>query len=92
TIIESNSILEFLEPDLYIMVLDFACEDFKPSAARYLDRADAVVVIDHGLSSPNWKDIPQGLWESKPRFSASPPVYTPPALSAFVRQRFFPAG
>lgn len=91
TIIESNSILEYVEPDLYLVVLDFAREDFKPSAARFLPRADAVVVIDHGLTSPNWKDVPQCLWESKPRFTASPPIYTPPALTAFLRQRFFPA-
>ena len=46
TLVESNSILEFFDPDLYLVVLDFACKDFKPSTLRYLDRADALVVID----------------------------------------------
>src|SRR5258708_168842 len=40
TILESNSILQFLLPDLYLVVVDFAVEDFKESALRYLDRAD----------------------------------------------------
>ncbi len=43
-IIESNSILRFLKPDLYITVLDPATEDFKSSAQQFLDRADAVLL------------------------------------------------
>ena len=27
-----------------LMILDFACQDFKPSSLRFLDRADAFVV------------------------------------------------
>ena len=34
TIVESNSILDSLDPDVYLQVLDFGCEDFKASAAR----------------------------------------------------------
>jgi hypothetical protein len=40
-IIESNSILRFVKPDLYLTVLDPATEDFKASAQQFLDRADA---------------------------------------------------
>ena len=43
-VIESNSILRFLAPDLYLSVLDPAVEDFKESARYFLDRADAVLV------------------------------------------------
>ena len=43
-VIESNSILRFLRPDVYLSVLDPAVEDFKDSARLYLDRADAVLV------------------------------------------------
>ena len=43
-IIESNSLLQFLKPSLYLAVLDPAKEDFKPSAQAALDRADALVV------------------------------------------------
>src|SRR5512146_30115 len=45
-VIESNSVLGFLQPDVYLTVLDFAVADFKESARRYLDRADAVVLHD----------------------------------------------
>jgi hypothetical protein len=44
TILESNSILKFIQPDLYISVLDPAVEDFKTSAQQYLSRADALIV------------------------------------------------
>src|SRR6202162_4564837 len=43
TIVESNSIMQFWKPDLYIVVLDFQTPDFKDSALRYLDRADCLV-------------------------------------------------
>jgi hypothetical protein len=52
-IIESNSILRFLKPDLYLTVLDPATADFKTSAQEFLDRADAILLhadeIDPGL-------------------------------------------
>jgi hypothetical protein len=34
--VESNSLLELVEPDLFLMVLDFAQADFKESSARFL--------------------------------------------------------
>ena len=37
---ESNSIMKFLRPDLYLTVLDPETEDFKESAREFLDRAD----------------------------------------------------
>jgi len=86
-IVESNSLVEIWKPDLYLMVLDFACEDFKPSALRFLDRADAFVVIDRGINVPLWEDISRGKWDSKPRFPARPPYYVSAALAAFVKQR-----
>src|SRR6266849_6300351 len=43
-IVESNSLLQFLRPSLYIAVLDPAKEDFKDSARAVLDRADALVL------------------------------------------------
>src|SRR3954447_18420559 len=43
-IIESNSVLRFLKPDLYLTVLDPATADFKASAQEFLDRADAALL------------------------------------------------
>lgn len=42
-ILESNSILDFIEPLLYLVVLDGSRPDFKPSAQRSLARADAFI-------------------------------------------------
>jgi hypothetical protein len=86
-ILESNSILQFLAPDLYLVVLDFASEDFKASCLRFLDRADACVLIDRGLQVPRWKGVAGELWEMKPRFPVRPPLYVTPALANFVAER-----
>ena len=43
-ILESNSIVKFVRPDLYLTVLDPANADFKKSAQEFLDRADAVIL------------------------------------------------
>ncbi len=36
-ILESNSVMKFLRPDLYLTVLDFSTADFKESAREFLD-------------------------------------------------------
>lgn len=57
-IVESNSLVEFLRPDLFLMVLDPAQSDFKASSRRVLAQADACVVIDRGGAQPSWKMWP----------------------------------
>ena len=42
-IIESNSLLQFVKPSLYLVVFDASREDFKDSARLMLDRADVFV-------------------------------------------------
>ena len=84
-IVESNSVLELVRPDVFLMLLDFACPDFKASSLRFMDRADAFVVIDRGINAPMWEDIARGLWDHKPRFLVKPPNYVTSALTAFVR-------
>lgn len=84
-IVESNSLLELVQPDLFLMLLDFACEDFKPSSLRFMDRADAFVVIDRGINAPLWKDVARGLWDEKPQFLVKPPRYVTAELADFVR-------
>jgi molybdopterin-guanine dinucleotide biosynthesis protein len=85
-IIESNSILKFLRPDLYITVLDPATADFKISAREFLDRADAAILHDAsgGLA---WKDVSLKPVANKPMFPIAPPPYITPAIVDFVRSR-----
>jgi molybdopterin-guanine dinucleotide biosynthesis protein len=47
-ILESNSVMQFLLPDIYLSVLDAGTADFKDSARLFLDRADAVLVASNG--------------------------------------------
>jgi hypothetical protein len=84
-IVESNSLLELVEPDLFLMVLDFDCADFKASSARFLQRADALVVVDHGMATPVWQNVARDLWDTKPRFPVKPPNYVTRAMVEFVR-------
>ena len=86
-IVESNSIVELVKPDVFLMLLDFACEDFKPSSMRFLDRADGFVVIDRGINGPLWEDVARGMWDGKPQFLVKPPAYVTPALAEFVKTR-----
>jgi hypothetical protein len=91
-IVESNSVLELVNPDVFLMVLDFGCEDFKPSSARFMDRADAFVVIDRGINLPLWENIARGVWDGKPQFPVKPPNYVSAGVAEFVRSRLSAPG
>lgn len=83
-IIESNSVMEFLHPHLYLVVLDLATADFKTSAMLHLDRADAIVLRNAGSvrrKGEGFIDM-EGLMESKLKFQAGSPE-----LVSFVRER-----
>ena len=61
---ESNSGLDFFEPDLYVAVLDFRVEDFKESAQRHLERVDVFAVATPELEPP-WDWFDRGLLKRK---------------------------
>jgi hypothetical protein len=86
-IVESNSVVELVQPDVFLMLLDFSCEDFKPSSLRFMDRADAFLVVDRGINAPLWADVAQGLWDRKPQFLVKPPRYVTAEVVEFVRSR-----
>src|SRR3984957_9133076 len=86
-VIESNSILRFLRPDLYLSVLDPDTVDFKESAKYFLDRADAVLVADGVLGRPEWKGVSLKLVEGTPVLTMRPPVYVTDEVANFVRRR-----
>jgi len=85
-IVESNSILEFIQPDLYITVLDPATEDFKASAQKYLEKADAVVMHESAVGL-QWQGISREGIAGRPVFSIAPPPYVNADLVEFVSQR-----
>lgn len=85
-ILESNSVMQFLQPDLYLSVLDAGVADFKDSARLFLDRADAVLVRATDLE-PRWTGVSAKLLEGKPQFVIRPPQYVTDEVVEFVRER-----
>ena len=85
-ILESNSVMQFLRPDIYLSVLDAGTADFKDSARLFLDRADAVLLRATELE-PRWAGISNTLIEGKPRFLIAAPEYVTDAVVAFVRNK-----
>jgi molybdopterin-guanine dinucleotide biosynthesis protein len=86
-IVESNSVLRFLQPELSLSVLDPAVKDFKPSAMRYLDRVDALIVPEGTEFGEGWDGVSGRVLEGKRRFGFRAPVYCSEELVAFVRER-----
>jgi len=86
-ILESNSVLKFLRPDLYLTVLDPATADFKKSAQEFLDRADAVILHQNEGTEVAWREISLKPVERCPMFRISPPPYVTSQIVEFVRER-----
>jgi hypothetical protein len=86
-IVESNSVVELVAPDVFLMLLDFSCEDFKASSLRLMDRADGFVVIDRGINAPLWEEVARGMWDVKPQFLVKPPRYVTAEVLDFVRAK-----
>ena len=85
-ILESNSILQFIRPDLYITVLDPATEDFKSSAQTYLELADAIIL--HNVNgSGRWNSAALASTSTRPVFRITPPPYVNADLVEFVTRR-----
>ncbi len=85
-IIESNSVLKFLQPDLYLTVLDPATADFKDSAREFLDRASAVVLHSSPESS-KWEKVSLKPVKDRPVFHITPPEYVTSELIGWVRDQ-----
>lgn len=84
-ILESNSVMRFVRPDLYLVVLDPATGDFKDSSREFLDRADAVLL--HANDSPAWRGISLKPAAGKPVFRVTPSRYVSCELVEFVKQK-----
>jgi hypothetical protein len=73
-ILESNTLLQFWKPSLYLMVLDPGKADFKESARLQLDRASAFVLrgplpqASDEAAPVAWTGVSLQLLGGKPRF------------------------
>jgi hypothetical protein len=70
-ILESNTLLQFVRPSLYLMVLDPSKADFKDSARLQIDRASAFVLrqpLTAADTAVEWAGLPLQLLRGKPRF------------------------
>jgi hypothetical protein len=87
-IVESNSVMKFLRPDLYMTVLDYGTADFKPTAREYLDLASAVILHDGPPDAlPAWNGVSLKLIQGKPVFRVRPPRYVSEQIVEFVQGR-----
>ncbi len=86
-IAESNSLLRFLRPDAYLVVLDAEIADFKASALESLDRADAFVLVDSGSRCGSWAGVAPSLLDRRPVFRVSRRDYATGEMMEFVLGR-----
>lgn len=84
-ILESNSVLKFLRPDLYLTVLDPSTEDFKNSAREFLDLAGAVIIHEGSRTGSAWQGVSLKPVADRPVFRITPPPYVTPEIVEFVR-------
>ena len=91
-ILESNTLRQFLKPDLFLMVLHPGKSDFKDSAQLQLDRASAFVLREPLPSSTgskdateSWSKVPHQLLNGKPQFLQRETDPLPPTLLELVR-------
>ena len=85
-IVESNSLLQFLKPTLYLAVLDPRREDFKPTAQSFLDRTDALV-LRHEIANAtaSWPQVSAKLLQTRRAFLQTEGQPLPPPLLDLVR-------
>jgi hypothetical protein len=91
-IVESNSVMKFVRPDLYLTVLDPDTEDFKTSAREFLDRAGAVILHEGSRAGSVWQGVSLKPVAERPVFRITPPPYVTPDIVEFVRSSLVTAG
>jgi len=87
-ILESNAVLGFIHPALFLVVLDPLLPDFKESTQRFMDRADAFV-LRNPLAGTAWEGVSQRLVQARPIFEQRLGEPLPIPLLAFIRDRLF---
>jgi hypothetical protein len=89
-ILESNSLLQFVQPSLYFAVIDPSRDDFKDSARIVLDRADALVLRsgsdDVPISEAAWMKLPRQLLNHAPSVRQREGEPLPLPLQVLIRR------
>ena len=94
-ILESNTLLQFLKPSLYLLVLDASKGDFKDSARLQLDRASAFVLRQPWPAADpptSWTGLPLQLMRGKPLFLQREGEALPQGLLCQVQDTIRDAG
>jgi len=88
-VIESNSVMEFLSPDIYALIVSPNVTDVKASARRYLSRANVVLVAEPatGTAAQPWFEAQLDGASGAERFAITGPQFASPEFVAYVRQR-----
>jgi hypothetical protein len=91
-ILESNTLLQFLKPNLFLMVLHPNKTDFKDSAKLQLNHASAFVLRepiptdgDGQRAVPSWQNFPFRLLDGKPQFLQRENEPLAPSLVEIIR-------
>jgi len=86
-IIESNSIVNHIQPDLYLMVFRYDIEDCKESARETIRHAHAIVAVNYSKISPLWmRDFPNAI-TGIPIFPLADTPKLPQELREFISLR-----
>jgi hypothetical protein len=86
-LIESNSILAFLQPLLYLALVDAAKRDFKESTRKFLHAADALISVGSLTRLDVWPGVESPNLLQKPQFPVTAGDYFSPDLLRFVGAR-----
>ncbi len=84
-IMESNSVVRFIRPDVYLVVLDPANPDVKESVREFLESADGVILHHASDAGAGPHELP--ISSDKALFRITPPDYVTPEMVDFVCRR-----
>ena len=86
-IVESNSLLGFLKPAVFLMVIDESGRDVKASARQFLACADAFVSVRPGLAPSVRPKTTLQVPKDRPVFPVSAGEWSSPELCRYVSER-----
>lgn len=86
-LIESNTIVRYIQPDLFLMVHRYDVGEYKKSARETLIRADAVVAVNSDVCDPHWNEPFPPAVSKIPVFRIADPRKLPRDLKAFISRR-----